>query len=880
MESREIRTRFLKYFEANGHTIVESSPLVPANDPTLLFTNAGMVQFKDVFLGLEERPYRRAATCQKCVRAGGKHNDLEQVGKTARHHTFFEMLGNFSFGDYFKREAIIYAWELITREFNIEPDRIWATIFRDDDEAFEYWRKDIGLPAERVVRLGEKDNFWEMGDVGPCGPTSELVYDRGEAFRCDAPECAIGKCDCDRWLEIWNLVFMQFERKPDRSLVPLPKPSIDTGMGLERIASVLQGVNSNWDTDLFKPIIGRVVEVSGHPYDPGPGGFPHRVIADHSRAAAFLIADGVLPSNEWRGYVLRRMIRRAVRMGYQRLGLQKPFMAQVADAVIDLMGDVYPELIRNRDLIHRALTTEESRFFQALATGLNVLSGRLEAVKARGERVLSGEDAFQLYDTFGFPLDLTIEIAADEGISVDIVGFERALERQREQARAAQRFQAEQVVRVAEYRQAVAEPVQFVGYEHWAFRSKVVALFVDGRSVPVVFEGQEVEVITAETPFYGEAGGQVGDTGEILGPSGVIVVADTQRPLPDLIVHRGHVRRGEVAVGQTVELRIDGERRRDIMANHTATHLLHAALHRVLGRHALQAGSLVAPDRLRFDFSHFNPLSRSELEEIQGLVNEKIREDLPVIPKFMPFKEAIEQGAIALFGEKYGEIVRTIRIGEPPFSFELCGGTHVNHTGQVGIFWVVSESGIGSGLRRIEAVTARGAERFLRERLALLETIARRLEGSPPELERRVEALLNELNRQRKELERLQRELARREVEPLLGQVQRVDGINVLAVKVPATKVETLREVGDWVRERLGSGVIVLGAVIDNRPYFVTMVTPDLVARGLHAGQIANRVAAITGGRGGGRPHLAQAGGRDPSRIDEALRAVVELVRG
>ncbi|MFN8532704.1 MAG: alanine--tRNA ligase [Dehalococcoidia bacterium] len=883
MTSDEIRDAFLRYFERQRHARVPSSSLVPGNDPTLLFTNAGMVQFKDVFLGLEERSYRRATSSQRCMRAGGKHNDLDNVGRTARHHTFFEMLGNFSFGDYFKEDAIRFAWEFITGELKIDPASLWVTVFRDDDEAVALWREIAGLPADRIVRLGEKDNWWAMAETGPQGPSSEIHIDRGEGRSC-GPDCGIGRCDCDRWLEFWNLVFMQFNRDADGVLSPLPRPSIDTGMGLERIASIVQNVETNWDTDLFTPILARIEQLAGKPYHPGEAGFPFRVIADHARACAFLIADGVLPSNEWRGYVLRRILRRAVRFG-RKLGLDRPFFADVADAVIDRMAAAYPELVKRREFVRLVIEREEERFGQTLATGLQLLDTLMVSARSRGERTIPGEDTFRLYDTFGFPRELTDEVALENGFVVDDAGFQAALARQRDQSKATARFRGAGVER---FNGLDLPELRFVGYDRQSHQSPVVAILLDGQPVDAAAEGQQVELLVRETPFYPEGGGQVGDTGTVRAESGRATVLDTQRPAPEIIVHRARVDEGFLSVGDPVRLEIDGERRGNVMRNHTATHLLHAALQSVLGSHARQAGSLVAPDRLRFDFTHLAPVSPLELREVQRQVSQRVYEDLPVTPALASYDDAIAAGAMALFGEKYGDTVRTIcirrpaveelEVGLPCASLELCGGTHCSHTGEIGPFVIVSEGSVGSGIRRIEALTGPAAEALIAQRNETIDNLARLLKVQPSEIEGRVATLQAELVAERRRSEQLEREIARREIEALAQRAEQVDGVTVLTVRVQAARPEALREMTDWLRDRLKSAIIVLGAPIGDRPQFIAAVTPDLVAKGYHAGEIVRRAAAVAGGGGGGRPELAQAGGKDPSKIDEALRAARQAV--
>jgi alanyl-tRNA synthetase len=871
----EIRRRFLDYFAARGHAIVPSAPLVPRADPTLLFTNAGMVQFKDVFLGTDVRPYRRATTAQKCVRAGGKHNDLENVGRTARHHTFFEMLGNFSFGDYFKAEAIAYAWEFVTETLGLPAEGLWATVYQDDEEAFGLWQRIADLPASRVVRLGKQDNFWSMGETGPCGPCSELVIDQGPAFGCGRPTCAVG-CECDRYLELWNLVFMQFDCAPDGRLTPLPKPSIDTGAGLERLAAVLQGVGSNFETDLLRPLIAEVEVLSGRRYGAGAGAdVSLRVIADHARAAAFLITDGVLPSNEGRGYVLRRILRRAMRHG-RLVGLDGPFLGQVAARVADLMGAAYPELEAARAHVTQMLLYEQERFGHTLRVGQGLVEDALARAKAAGASHLPGAEIFRLYDTYGFPVDLLQEIAAEQGLALDEAGFEREMAGQRERARAAWAGSGEAEAPAAYQALRAAAAVEFLGHATLEAEGRVVALRRDGAPCRALEEGEEGEVILDRTPFYGEAGGQVGDQGLLLSGQATLEVLDTQAPLGGLIVHRARVRRGGLAVGEAVQARVDARRRAATAANHTATHLLHAALRQVLGDHVKQAGSLVAPDRLRFDFTHLRPIDDRALELIEDLVNEKALANLAVETEWTSLDAALRSGATALFGEKYGERVRVVRV--PGFSQELCGGTHVRATGEVGLFRIVGESGVASGVRRIEAVTGRGALRHLRAREATLVEAAAALKVKPPDLPERAERLAAALKEQERELERLRARLAGGAVADLLARAQAVEETPVVAGRVERLDAKGLREVGDRVRSALRRGVIVLGSAGDGRVAWLAMVTPDLTPR-LHAGRIVKAVAQITGGSGGGRPDLAEAGGREPGKLDEALAAVPGIIR-
>ena len=874
LTSAEIRAQFLSFFKEHGHALVKSSSLLPGNDPTLLFSNAGMVQFKDVFLGLEARPYKRATTSQKCMRVSGKHNDLDQVGPSPRHHTFFEMLGNFSFGDYFKREAIAFAWTFLTRELGMDSGRLCATIYLDDHEAFALWQEVAGLPPERIFRLGKKDNFWAMGDTGPCGPCTEIHWDRGpQACTCGRADCSPAS-GCDRWFEFWNLVFMQYDAREGGTLALLPRPSVDTGMGLERITSLLQGVDNNYDTDLFLPIMHRTRELLGHDEATMRANLvPYRVIADHSRALTFLIADGVLPGNEGRAYVLRMILRRAARFG-QRLGFKEPFLAQTAQAVIGAMGRHYIELVERGAFIREVITHEEERFLATLSIGLERLDQLVQRLRVEGSRSIPGDEAFSLYDTYGFPLELTRDAAQEKGFAVDERGFQAAMAEQRERSRAAQRF-----VTGAEgefYRHLKVPKSEFLGYETSHAEADVVALVRGGRCVRYAEAGEEVEVILSATPFYPAGGGQVGDTGELRTTNGRVAVTDTLRPVLDLILHRGRVVDGHIAEGERVKAIVDEERRLDIARNHTATHLLHRALRQVLGEHAAQAGSLVAPDRLRFDFSHLSPLTMDELRRVEAIVNAQIRANRPIVTRVVTYDEALKSGAIALFGEKYGDLVRVVSAED--FAAELCGGTHLRSTGEIGFFHVVSESSIGSGLRRIEAVTGRGAEAYIRERLDVLAALADLLAARPGEELPRAEALQGELRIERRTVQELQRQVAAHSVEALLSRVVDVQGAKVLAAQVEVGDVNALRDLSDRFRDKLGSAVVALGAVIDGRPLVVVAITPELVSRGLHAGKLAGAAAARMGGGGGGKPNMAQAGGKDAARLPEALSAVQELV--
>ncbi len=878
MKGREIRKAFLDYFARHGHEIVPSSSLIPADDPTLLFTNAGMVQFKRVFLGEEERPYRRAASCQKCMRAGGKHNDLENVGYTARHHTFFEMLGNFSFGDYFKAEAIAYAWEFLTRELGLPKERLYATVFREDDEAADLWRRIAALPAERIVRLGEKDNFWAMGDTGPCGPCSEIIYDQGPDFGCRRPDCGPG-CDCDRFLEVWNLVFMQYERDESGNLKPLPRPSIDTGMGLERIAAVMQGVPSNYDTDLFSGIMSGIAELSGREY--GEGGeitTAFRVIADHLRAAVFLIADEVVPSNEGRGYVLRRIIRRAERFG-RLLGLNEPFLHRLIPRVVEEFGDFYPELKRAERAAEKILEIEETRFLETLSRGLEILEEELKRLSAAGERRIPGEVIFRLYDTYGFPHDIVRDVALSRGFELDLEGFERAMEEARKRSRESWKGELSRAPEVLKRLSERLPATPFKGYESFSAEAEVLALVKGEEEVSGVSAGEEALVVFSETPFYPEGGGQVADTGLVLSPGLSAEVLEARR-FGNLILHRVRVASGDLRKGARVRLEVTADRRLSTARHHTATHLLHAALRRVLGEHVRQAGSLVAPDRLRFDFTHFEALKPEEIRAVEELVNRKIREDLPVEVRVVSLKEALSMGAMALFGEKYGERVRVIKIGD--FSLELCGGTHVKRTGELGFFKIVSEGSVSAGVRRVEAVAGEPALRWVFSLEDRLRKTAALLRARPEELERQVERLLERVKELEAEVKRLKSGAARKTLEEKLSGVFEVSGVKVLCAEVPARNAAELREMGDFLRDKLGSGVVFLYAVNEGKVQLPAVVTRDVSGR-IPAGKLLQAVAPVVGGRGGGRPEMAQGGGNRPeavSGLKEAVRKAVASLLG
>jgi alanyl-tRNA synthetase len=906
LSSAEIRQKYLNFFKEHGHTEVPSASLIPSNNPTLLFTNAGMVPFVDTFLGLEQRAYTRAVTAQKCLRVSGKHNDLEEVGPSPRHHTFFEMLGNFSFGDYFKAEAIPLAWELLTSVFALPVERLWFTVFEGNDrvppdlEAEQLWLQ-AGAAPERVLRFGEKDNFWVMGDTGPCGPSSEITVYIGDdlsKMRADG----VNSDDPD-YVEIWNNVFMQFDRA---TMKPLPRPSVDTGMGLERMAMVMQGVHSTYDTDLFLPIIERTIALAGTDEEHYRAHLtPYRAVADHTRAVTFLIADGILPGNEGRSYVLRRILRRAAYQG-RLIGLLKPFLAQTADVVIGMMGDTYPELRSRRQFILEAITDEEQRFGRTISSGLVKLDALVQRMAERRETVLPGDEAFRLKDTDGFPLDLTEKILAERGLTVDEAGFEAALQEQRQRSRAATQFKRGAEAEV--WAGMDLSATEFTGYTSYADQCRVLAIVADGDAVSTAHEGQPVQIVLDRTPFYAESGGQVGDTGVLNGPDGQVRIDDTQRPLPGLIVHYGRVARGSVGVSQQVEGRVDAERRRDIMRNHTATHLLHHALRDVLGEHAAQAGSLVAPERLRFDFNHPRQVTPEQQREVERRINAWIRADTPVEWEIAGYQEALARGAMALFGEKYGDRVRMVTVGcaddegsgfrvqgseaesAPPIpdprapipgvmcSRELCGGIHVARTGEIGFFKIIGESAVASGVRRIEALTGAGADAWVETQAAAAREVAAHLGVAPAQVIERIDSLLAELKQRQRDLDTLRAQSTRGTLEGLLGQVQRENGVAYLAAQVEAPDVARLREMGDWLRDKIGSGVVVLGTVLNDKPQILAIVTPDLIQQGYHAGNLVRALAQVMGGGGGGRPDMAQAGGRDAGKLGEALAGVGALL--
>jgi alanyl-tRNA synthetase len=902
LSGAEIRQIFIDFFVQRGHTFVPSSSLVPGGDQTLLFTNAGMVQFKDVFLGTDIRPYKRAANSQKCMRVAGKHNDLEDVGKDDTHHTFFEMLGNWSFGDYYKKEAIAWAWELLTDVYGLDKSTLWATVFKDDkgnistdEEAAEHWLIQPGFDPSHLLYFGRKDNFWEMADTGPCGPNSEISIDRGMEF-CDKKDVPGHVCqvngDCKRFLELWNLVFMQYNRLSPTQLEPLPATHVDTGMGLERIVSVLQNTNSNYNTDLFFPVIKVVQNLTGQSDAERDANLtPYRVVADHGRAAAFLIADGVVPGNTGRNYVCRMIIRRAARFG-SKIGLNQPFLAKVAEVVINEYGEAYPELLRNRNTILNNLTREEERFRKTVESGVTQLEEMLDNVRAAGGRVLDGHQAFDLYATHGLPLELTRDIAQEHGLDVDEAGFLSAMEEHKRASGAGKAFGPLGGENVDVYRAVVdelqsrgtwpAKGIQYDPYTATEVETSLLGLIKDGELVDAAAEGDRVEVILPQTSFYVESGGQVSDTGSMISanePFWEIRVDDTRKPAAGVIVHIGQVMRGQPRLGDPVIASVDLQRRRDIMRNHTATHLLHAALHEVLGEHARQAGSLVAPDRLRFDFTHPEAILPAQLEQIEVIVNQAILENYHLNIIVKPLAQAIAEGAMALFGEKYGENVRTITIGgAETFSYELCGGTHVGETGDIGMFLITSESSAAAGVRRIEAVTGRGAYDLVQRRFHTLKQTAGLLTTSLEDVPTKAQGLIDELNHSQKQVASLRQELAIAQFDATLENVPQVKGVPVLAVVLSNADNDTLRSMTDRFRQKFASGVVVLGSVIDGRPLLIAGVTEDLIKRGLQAGELVKAIGPIIGGSGGGRPTLAQAGGKDASRLPDAMDAVIPFV--
>ncbi len=972
MEGDLIRRKFLEYFESKGHSIMPSASLIPAGDPTLLFTSAGMVPFKPFFMGETTPPSRRLTSSQKSFRT----TDVDEVGDH-KHLTFFEMLGNFSIGDYFKKEAIAFAWEFLTKEFGLPPDRLYATIYTDDDEAYGYWREDIGIPHERIYRYGDSDNWWgPAGKEGPCGPCSEIHYDGGVEFGCGSPECHPNH-DCERFVELWNLVFMQYYQDLDGVRTPLPAPSIDTGMGLERAAVILQGKRNLYEIDLFQPIVSRVCNLTGATYGADrDADYAIRVVTEHARSSVFLIGDGVVPNNEGRGYVLRRIIRRGIRHG-RRLGLNEPFLEQVAESVIERFGKAYTELETNRDFIFKVLALEEGRFAQAFERGSDILdqmirtrgddqrklqaiqgstdvdlnallqgtysslnvedeldgsdSGRsreprqvglegqyigarlyyeavaelvgdtfehgafhgpqvdapahLEAYLAKRREaanqlseLISGIEAFSLYDTHGFPPELTAEIAGEQGLTVDMEGFEKAMEAQRERARSVHSFSGAMEI-VSTYENLGVGGVEFVGYDHLSQETTIAALLVDKAPVGAAVAGQQVEVVLTTTPFYSEGGGQVGDSGAIIGPNGRVSIEDTQCPVAGVVVHSGTVEEGDITLGEQVSARVDPRKRQDAARNHSGTHILHAALRQTLGAHVRQAGSHVAPARLRFDYSHVSPLSGDDLSEVQGLANSKIQDNLAVTIRESSFTQAVNEGALAFFGDRYGDVVRIVEMSNGErFSMEVCGGTHVSATGQIGPLFVLGDYSIGGGMRRIEAVTGQRAEMLFQERSKLLESLSQKLQTPVNDLESRIDSFMDEIEKLRRQVSSMERESLGREATALLQGVQSVNGVQLVASRTSASSVDGMREMGDRLKGQLSSAAIVLGAVQEGRPIVVAMVTPDLVGRGLHAGNMVKELAQVMDGGGGGRPDFAQAGGKRADKLEDAIRLAKDVV--
>lgn len=875
MTGTEIRARFLKYFSDRGHTVVASSGILPKNDPTLMFANAGMNQFKDCFLGMEDRGYYRAASSQKCVRAGGKHNDLENVGRTARHHTFFEMLGNFSFGDYFKKEAIAFAWEFLTKDLGLDKNRLYVSVYNDDDEAADIWHQQEGVPRERIFRFGEKDNFWSMGDTGPCGPCTEIFYDQGAAAGCGSAECTVG-CDCDRYMEIWNNVFMQFNRSSDGTMTPLPKPSVDTGMGLERITAVMQGVTTNYDTDLLQGIIRHIERLSGKNYRTNDkDDVSMRVIADHARAVTFLICDGALPSNEGRGYVLRRIMRRAARHA-KMLGCSEPMLYRMVDAVREMMGEAYPELAEREAYIKKVILAEEERFNETLDRGLGMLNEEVVTLRAAGKTVIPGEVLFKLYDTYGFPVDLTADIVEPDGFTVDEQGFEVCMEKQRQLGR--EHWKGSGAAGIADvYKEIHNRGIHshFIGYDALTGSSHVLALVRNGAKSVSAAAGDQVDVIVDTTPFYGESGGQAGDAGMITTASATLEVVETTRPFNDLTVHHCRVTEGAIRLNDAVKLTVTRELRSATARNHTATHLLQSALRKVLGDHVKQAGSLVTPDRLRFDMTHFSAMTSEEVRQVEDLVNSYVMLNDGVVTRQMPVNEAVAAGATALFDEKYGDTVRVVRVGE--VSMELCGGTHVRAAGDIGLFKIVSEAGIAAGVRRIEALTGCGALDFVRAMEDEQRAIAGLLKAEAGNSRDRLEKLLARQRELHKEIESLNARLNAAASGDLLLQASDINGIKLLAIMVQVDDIKALRDLSDSLKDRIGEGIIALGAAIGGKGSLLVAVTRELSAK-IKAGDIIKQIAPIIGGSGGGKPELAQAGGSQPDKLGEALGAVSKIL--
>ena len=872
MTSKEIREKFLTYFSERGHTIVPSSSLVPDKDPTILFVNAGMVQFKNVFTGIEKRDYKRATSSQKCVRAGGKHNDFENVGKTLRHHTFFEMLGNFSFGDYFKKEAIPFAWEFLTRVLNLDKKRLWITIYKDDDEADKIWRS-IGIPAERIIRLGEKDNFWSMGDEGPCGPCSEIHYDMGEDVGCRRPTCKVG-CDCDRFLEVWNLVFMEFERSRDGEMKRLPHPSIDTGMGLERIASILQGKIGNYETDLFRPIIKRLEDISGNIYGTAlRSDIAMRVIADHVRGATFIINDGVMPSKDGRGYVLRRIIRRALRYG-KKLGIEKEFLYTLSGTVIDIMADTYPDIKQNHLYIIKMLKGEEERFLETLSVGMWLYDDIAKSLKEKGESTIPGDIVYKLYDTYGFPLDITQEMAEEDALGVDVSGFQNALKEQKARSRGASKTGKDEMGEgYIEVLKSDAKNI-FVGYETLESRGKIISIVKDDRTVEEISENDEGEIFLDSTPFYAESGGQTDDEGYAESETGKAEVIEVKKIRANLFSHRIKMTTGSFRTGDEIRLSVDKEKRKAVSRNHTATHLLHYALRQVLGDHVKQSGSLVEKDRFRFDFSHFHAMDDAEITRVEDIVNDRIMECTDIIIEEKTRDDAIKEGATALFEEKYGETVRVVRIGD--YSAELCGGTHVKNTCEIGSFYIISENSLAYGVRRIEAVTGKSAIRHSRRIADILNSISKLTNTETGRITERIEGIIEDLQKKEKEIERLRNDITTDKVGAAIDSAFEHDGVKVVTMLVEQAKAEDLRKITDIIRSRLKRCVAVVGSREETKGLIVVAVSKDIQDR-FNAGKIIKGIAERYNGKGGGGPQIAQ-GGVPGEMIGEAMKSVRDIL--
>ena len=872
--SLELRRAFLDYFVDRGHTSVPSAPLIPQADPTLLFTNAGMNQFKTVFLGEDSRPYARATSIQKCMRAGGKHNDLENVGFTRRHHTFFEMLGNFSFGDYFKKDAIAFGWEFLTKVAGLPADRLWVTVFREDQEAYDLWHKDMGVPETRLARLDEKDNFWQMGDTGPCGPCSEILIDQGETFGCGRPTCAVG-CECDRYLELWNLVFMQFDRDSTGTLNPLPKPSIDTGMGLERLAAVTQGVSSNYDSDVFRPLLENIAKGTGHEYGKvSDSDRSMRVIADHVRAMSFLITDGVLPSNEGRGYVLRRIMRRAARHG-RMLAMEREFLYELVPTLMTQMGTIYPELLQMADTVAEVVQGEEGRFIGTLEQASPLLNQILQETKEQGKTQVSGNAVFKLYDTYGFPLDLVEDAAKEQGLTLDHAAYNQALNEQRERARKTAKFT--QAASRADVVKAIEgfPLTQFVGYAQQQAQGALLAMIKDEHLVSESKQGEDVEFLLDATSFYPEGGGQVGDHGTFVGPSARIRIYDTTKLAKGWFLHKGQVMEGRVRTGDHLTATVNSGLRADAARNHTATHLMHAALREVLGPHVKQHGSLVGPNRLRFDFSHFRGLGSRQIEDIENLVNEQIRQNTVVQSEEMGIQDALGRGALAFFGDKYGDQVRVVEIGE--FSKELCGGTHCQRTGDVGLFRLLSEGGVAAGVRRIEALTGEGALQYEQKRDGEWRELAGLLKASPQEVIEKTKKLLTTLRETERALEQVKQKALDQQGAGQEASIREVNGMPILVQRIDGLNMQELRTLSDKLRNKVASGVLVLGSVLDDKVALLVIVSKDQT-KALPAGKVVQHLAQFVGGSGGGRPDMAQAGGNEPENLDMALNKVYDYV--